>query len=277
VLGVIALAVTFIAVTWGSRPLGFLFLGLAVIGLFLMSRSAIQIPHGDLVRAINNYREANPIPNMVDGQRFKRHVSKTQMKHDLFDYAPERILVVPSDDMVDMLVLNRFHMDNKTAILSASKYPHHVFEACQRMLETHPDVPVEIIHDVSSEGMHLKSRLLADKSWNLEGRNVKDLGLFPDDVNRIKTPIWIPSGRPSSVLAAREAAGEAEKKPGVPGEAEKKLGEGMRMPLDFVGPRVMMGALAAAVIGGTLLMSEELLAEELRKTTKEGTADGGFG
>ncbi|MBM3300671.1 MAG: hypothetical protein FJY85_12025 [Deltaproteobacteria bacterium] len=256
-------------------------MGLAVIGLFLMYRSRIQIPHDDLIRVINTYQATNPIPNMVDGQRFKRHAPKAQIKHELFDYAPERILIVPSDDMVDMLVLNRFHMDNKTAVVSASKYPLHVFEACQRMLEKHPDIPVEIIHDVSSDGLHLKSRLLADKSWNLEGRNVKDLGLFPQDVNRIKTPIWIPSGRPSSVLAARAAPpavpGEPERKLGVAGEAEKKIGEGMRMPLDFVGPGVMMSALAVAVIGGTLLMSEELLAEEFRKTTKEGTADGGFG
>ncbi len=241
-------------------------ISLGAVGALLLWKRQPTVPHQQLSEAIRRYKDANPIPFLVEGNRFSGSLPKDQIKEELFSYAPERILIVPTKDMVDMLVLNRFHFENKAAVVSGSKYPEHVFKACQRFLEKNPDLPVEVIHDVSGSGARFKDKLLADPTWHLEGKNVKDLGLFPADVAKIKNPIWIPSGRPASAFAQKSAD-----------PVQAKMDQGMAMPLDFAGPTVMMGALALAVVGGLLLMSEELLAEQARRGVMDAGTGGGFG
>lgn len=229
----------------------------AGIGWFLRRR--VVPAHEPLVQAINRYRQFHPVTNLVDGTKFKREASKETLKQELFNYAPERILVCQHDDMVDMLVLNRFHFENKTAVIGASKYPIHVFAACQKFLEKRPDLPVEILHDASLEGCKLKDRILEDASWNLRDKNVKDLGLSLEDAANIKSPIWIPSQRMS---------GSHSKDP-----VEGQIQRGMKMPVDFAAPGVFLGALAFAAAAGFALMSTELLAEQAKKKD----TGGGYG
>jgi hypothetical protein len=38
----------------------------------------------------------------------------------------------------------------------------------------------------------MQSRLLTDPEWGLDGGNITNLGLHPEDVERLKTPMWIP-------------------------------------------------------------------------------------
>jgi hypothetical protein len=231
---------------------------LAIIG-FVLRRAAPD--HSALVKAINTYRQFHPIENLVDGTRFKREVSKEELKRELFDYAPERILIVEHDDLVDMLVLNRFHFENKTVVVSASKYPEHVFNACQKFLQKKPDIPVEILHDASMEGYRLKEKLLADASWNLKDKEIKDLGLSIQDAGNVQKPVWIPGQRVSQFHS------ESPKDP-----VEGKIQQGMKMPVDFVAPGVFLGALSIAALAGLALMSTELLAE-----AKKRDYSGGYG
>jgi hypothetical protein len=223
-----------------------------------------EAKYDELARVINHYRSLHPIANMVDGTRFKVERTKEELKKELFDYAPERILIVQNDQMVDMLVMNRFHFENKTIIVSANKYPEHVFNACQKFLAKKPDIQVELLHDASLEGVKLKSRLLADKSWNLEGKNVVDLGLSTQDVANVKDPIWLPGRKTAAPLTGSPS-----------GAAEDKINQGMRFPADFAPPSLMMGILTAAAIGGLAFMSAELLAAQAAKTGQD--YSGGFG
>lgn len=225
----------------------------------------VRVDHEEVMKVIDAFRIANPLDNLVDGKWFERDVSKEMLKEELFQYVPERILIVQNDDMVDMLVRNRFHFDNKTAVISANKYPKHVFTACQRFLEKKPDIPVHIVHDLSKTGLGLKDKLVADPSWNLLGKDVKDLGMFPDDVKDFKDPVWIPGGRPSDVLA-RQSSSTA---------VDQNIASGMRMPVDLAPPRLMLGSLGVAVAGGLLLMSTALFAEQARQAASD--SGGGFG
>ena len=225
----------------------------------------VSVDHEDVTKLINAYLPANSLDNLVDGKWFQRDVPKEVLKEELFQYVPERILIVQSDDMVDMLVRNRFHFDNKTAVISANKYPKHVFAACQRFLEKKPDIPVQIIHDLSKEGLRLHDKLLGDSSWNLEGKEVKDLGMFPEDVKDFKDPVWIPRGRPSDVFAKKAGSSAVE----------QHIERGMCMPVDIAPPRLLLGSLGVAVAGGLLLMSTALFAEQARQATTD--AGGGYG
>jgi hypothetical protein len=227
--------------------------GVALCILWFLKRPVVP-NHEALVKAITTYRHFHPMENLVDGTRFKRETSKENLKKELFDYAPERILIVQSNDLVDMLVLNRFHFENKTVVVSASKYPEHVFQACQKFLQKRPDIPVEIMHDASMEGYQLKNKLVADDSWNLKDKDIKDLGLSVQDVGNIQKPIWLPSQHVSHFASGHS------KDP-----VESKIEQGMKMPVDFVGPGVFLGALSIAAIAGLALMSTELLAEQAKK------------
>lgn len=223
------------------------------------------VPHEKLFAALNTYKSHHPIPFLADGNRFRGDVPKERLKEELFQYAPERILIVQSDDMVDMLVLNRFHVENKTAVVGASKYPLHVFKACQRFLEKKPDIPIAIVHDVSREGIRLRDKLMADPSWNLGDKEVTDLGLSISDAEKMKKPMWIPATRE---VAAK--GGGAGSKP-----AAEMVGDGMSVPLDTAAPKVMLGVMGMAAIGGLALMSTELLAQ--RQIAGATDSGGGFG
>jgi hypothetical protein len=235
-----------------------------IAGLIAMLRWRPEAKFDELTRVINHYRSLHPIANMVDGTRFKVERTKEELKKELFDYAPERILIAQNDQMVDMLVMNRFHFENKTIIVSANKYPEHVFNACQKFLAKKPDIPVELLHDASWEGVKLKGKLQADKTWNLEGKNMVDLGLSLQDVANIKDPVWLPGRKTAAPLTGSST-----------GAAEDKINRGMRFPADFAPPSLMMGVLTAAVIGGLAFMSAELLAAQAAKTGQD--YSGGFG
>lgn len=238
------------------------------VGLIWYLRRPVSVPHEPTSEAIRAYRAKHPIENLVDGNHFRGEWPKEDLKKELFDYAPERILIVQTDEMADMLILNRFHFENKTVVVSANKYPEHVFHAVQRFLERHPDIPVAIAHDASQEGLQLSEKLQADKSWNLEGKEIVDLGLSPSDVARMKNPLWIPTGRPSSVLAGRRTSSDTP---------EDKINQGMKVPVDFVAPAAMMGVLGMAVVGMMALMSTDLLAEQAKQATTGTTMGGGYG
>jgi len=257
--GIVAVAVValfgciVLAVNGGKWP-AMILAAVAGMGIILYLKRRRVPDHDAILKAITTYRGLHPIEKLVDGNRFKRTASGSPMDRELFDYAPERILIVQSNDLVDMLVLNRFHLDNKALVVSASKYPETAFSACQEFLKKRPDIPVEILHDASMEGCKLMDKLLADVSWNLKDKAVKDLGLSVQDAANIKKPIWIPT-RP----LGRSGAGRSKD------PVEDKLQSGMKMPVDFVGPGVLLGGLSIAALAGLALMSTELLAEQARR------------
>ena len=61
---------------------------------------------------------------------------------DLFDYGVERILIVPSNRLVDLLVKNGFHATERTLVLSANGYPAYLAEKLGQLLSTSPKPPV---------------------------------------------------------------------------------------------------------------------------------------
>ena len=115
----------------------------------------------------------------------------------------------------------------------------------------------------------MKKKLVSDKTWNLEGKNIQDLGLFPHDVDRLKKPIWLPS--PTKKLDQDAAFPKGK-------TAMENISKGHNMPVDVAPPRAMMGAAALAITAGFALLSQELLAEQARSAQADGDSfDGGFG
>ncbi len=217
---------------------------------------------------IDTYQAIHPIDLMVDGRRFEGS-KDGYMDEEMTQYAPEQILIVERNDLADMLILNRFHFENKTLVLSAEKYPAHAFDAFKNFMAGHPDIPVCLMHDASIKGRGMRERLLSDPSWGLKPENVKDLGLFPEDTKRLEQPIWLPhpsKSKSDTILLSKNS--------------EKKISNGYRMPVDVAPPRPMMSTLGPAVIGGMALLSGELLfalQQDAAGAEARGGWEGGFG
>jgi hypothetical protein len=241
-------------------------LSLAVMGIALHIKRPVKISPDAIERLIKTYQAQYPSHHLVVKKQFEK-VASDDFHREFLKYAPERILIVERNDLVDMLLLNQFHFDNKTLVLSAKKYPAAAFSACRNILSQHPEVPVCLIHDASEKGLRLKKRLLSDETWNLDRHKVQDLGLFPEDVDRLKNPVWM--ANPTRDRNVIYPTGKT---------AMKKIAQGFIMPVDVASPRAMMGTLTLAMSLGLVLLSRELISEQFRQSqTSSSASSGGYG
>ncbi len=229
-------------------------------------RSPVKIPHEQVNGLIRTYQAAHPMERLVTGRAFDG-LDREEIDAEFLRYAPERIVVVERDDLADMLLLNRFHFENKALVVSASKYPRRAFAACRAFLDRHPDLPVFLFHDASRKGHRMKTDLLADPAWNLAGKTVKDLGLNPYDVERLRSPLWIPD--PGGKTKGKYVR--------IGGKPIENIEDGYMLPVDIGAPRSAMGALSLAAGAGLVLASPELLAQQAVDARGGGGLGGGFG
>lgn len=240
---------------------------LVIVFIIWLHKKPVKVPANIPLKHINTYKAVHPIDNLVDGTRF------CKMAADGFDteflyYAPERILIVEHDATADMLILNRFHFENKALVVSAGKYPRPAFDACQRFLSAHPDLPVCLVHDCSEFGIQMESRLLTDPKWHLKEEHIIDLGLHPKDVEGLKTPMWIPEDIKGT--SQNESIRMA-------GDSKEYLDRHFRVPLGVAGPTAFLGTMGLAMTLGVALLSEELLAEQRASAIGGSSAGTGFG
>ena len=240
---------------------------LVIVFIIRLHKKPVKIPAYIPLKHINTYKAAHPTDNLVDGTRF-RELAADGFDAEFLYYAPERILIVEHDDTADMLLLNRFHFENKTLVVSAGKYPRPAFDACRRFLSAHPDLPVFVIHDCSAAGIRMQSRLLTDPEWHLTGKHITNLGLHAKDVAGLKTPMWIPENIEGT--RQNETIRTA-------GDSKEYLDQHLRMPLGVAGPTAFLSTIGLAMTLGMPLLSEAPLAEQRAGAGRESSADTGFG
>lgn len=103
---------------------------------------------------------------------------------DIYSYGVERILFVERDILVDLLVKNGFHAEQRCLILSEHGYPSYIEERAQEMLKESPDTKVFVMHDSTQAGVEMKGRVIA--KYGLADNPPVDLGIFPDDWKKLK-------------------------------------------------------------------------------------------
>jgi hypothetical protein len=235
---IIALGLFFVIGHWGIS-----LIALAVGALFALGMSQWRktaLPFHTACALIRRYHQAHPISALADGMAFQQQTAAVDLQ-DL-NYAPERILVVERDELVDLLIRNRFHLTTKTAVLSRTGYPTWVLSACQNFLRQHPNTPVQLLHDASLRGFHWHAQLTADPHWILAGHRLMDLGLSSAALHNNSRLPWLPVNDhvKGGVLSAQHP---------------KMLSLGHRLPVDCVGPKSLLNLLSAAVISGTLTLA----------------------
>lgn len=244
--GIIALVISAIAGLfvsgiwkwWGGMLIPVAVLLPLAIGLSRKEKS--KLPFDKARTLVNRYHQAHPIQALANGTAFRDRSAMPEP----FDphYAPERILIVERDDLVDMLIRNRFHLSHKAVVVSSSGYPESVFSACQGFLRNHPDTPVQLIHDASLRGFALASQLAADPKWAFARQQMIDLGIPQSALQDNHVLPWLPSSYPTQADGTFSI------------HHAQQLRAGYRMPLDHIGPKSLTGLLGTAVVGGSWLL-----------------------
>jgi hypothetical protein len=215
---------------------------LASVGLWLLQRRQAlrdQQRRADFANAralIGRYRVAHEIRGLATGRAYED--SPAEMPQELRDYPPERILVVPRNDLVDALVASGVHRSQKTAIVSAHGYPQKVLMACRYFVDKQADLPVYVAHDDSPAGRRLVEDLRQDQAFAFARDRLVDIGYgdqsFADTDHAL--PWVMPDGR---VIWS--------------GKAQVQRGKGGVLWFDFARPADLHNLLGAALLSGGMM------------------------
>lgn len=102
---------------------------------------------------------------------------------DISAYSFDRLIVVESAPIAQMLIANNVHLEHNAAILSITGYPQNIFSTVMEMLRRNPHLTVYALHDASPKGIAMVQKLTTDPQW-FRGQLVKviDLGLLPRQI-----------------------------------------------------------------------------------------------
>lgn len=213
--------------------------------LMLRLRFRNRTSYADALRLIDRYHQRHPIALLATGTAYANAQPPTVDPH----YAPERILVVEHDEMVDMLIRNRFHQTARTAVVSASGYPAGLFAACAGFIARHPQIPVQVLHEASALGFNRINQLRNDSRWRFAANNLVDIGLNPAQLHSYHSTLpWLDRKRKTLTLTRQH---------------KKMLAGGATLPLAFAPPQALLGLFAAAVAGSLLLLPDPSTASEI--------------
>lgn len=105
---------------------------------------------------------------------------------DLYDYGVEALLIVQRDLLVDLLVRNELHAQQRILVIAESGYPQYLVPRVQQLLNDRDDLPVYLLHDSDREGVRMAHRLRMKNWLPLKQHPVIDLGVFPEDFRKLK-------------------------------------------------------------------------------------------
>ncbi|PKL75237.1 MAG: hypothetical protein CVV27_16405 [Candidatus Melainabacteria bacterium HGW-Melainabacteria-1] len=105
---------------------------------------------------------------------------------DVLDYDVERAIVCDHQEVVDFLLANNFHIEQKCAILTYGGYPPDSFEAVRQMLRRNPQLNVFVLHNASANGCRIYQDLTSSREWFPGSKRVFDIGLHPRHAKAFK-------------------------------------------------------------------------------------------
>jgi hypothetical protein len=108
----------------------------------------------------------------------------------LHAYALERVVICDKPEMVDFLLANQFHLEQKCAVLCFNGYPHDSFEAIRALLQRSPRLMVYLIHNASLNGCRILPEL-RQPLW-FPGAQIFDIGLSPHQAQAFRG-LWEPA------------------------------------------------------------------------------------
>lgn len=121
---------------------------------------------------------------------------------DIYDYGVERILIVQRPILVDLLVKNNQHAEQRMLVISESGYPEYLQQRANQLLAERSDLQVFILHDATSEGAQMLERIQNSDWLVTAGNSIVDLGFFESDFQDLNRTEKYRKGTHSSQLPA---------------------------------------------------------------------------
>ncbi len=106
------------------------------------------------------------------------------IEDDVHDYGVEKIIIVSDDLLVDLLVKNHAHAEQKALIVAESGYPAYLQDKVKNTLRMRPDLPVILLHNADTIGTMMATRLRSSPIYPLAKANLVDAGLTASQVRR---------------------------------------------------------------------------------------------
>ncbi|MGE3725077.1 MAG: hypothetical protein AB7I41_05975 [Candidatus Sericytochromatia bacterium] len=143
------------------------------------------------------------LPDLAQ-ERTKLSSEKTEQ--DLLDYNVDRLILCDKAEIVDFLLANQFHLEQKCAILTFNGYPRARFEEIKAMLQRSPNLMVYVIHNASTNGCRIASELKRPE-WFPQAR-IFDLGLNPRQAKKFQG-LFEPANSPPVAIPGMSAEEQA--------------------------------------------------------------------
>ena len=199
ILGLLFLLSVFGVLLEDSGVLLFVLFVIALV-LRLASRRGKTFSRQEFHGLLQRWLSFHPEEKLITEPRLQTPPPEWQ-EPDIYDYGAERVLIVEHDLMVDLLVLNGFHAQEKALVLSKNGYPEYLVPRIQEALRASPDLPVFYLHDAAPFEASPVESLTRSLPW-LEGRQVIDLGLTMDDAKSLPALKALPAGEWQGVIPA---------------------------------------------------------------------------
>ena len=156
---------------------------LALIAVFLMVTLSRLGSKGPTRKAWDRFvkrwqKDGRPIPGLIDSPALQNPPPDWEEK-DIYDYGVSALLLCDRPETVDLLVLNQFHAQTNTLILTASGYPSYLLEKADSLLAQSPDLPVYLLHDPATDPGTMKNHC------PLAFEAALDLGLAPHTLSQL--------------------------------------------------------------------------------------------
>ena len=106
---------------------------------------------------------------------------------DIYDYGVEQILICERDEVVDWLVLNNYHVNTKTAVISENGYPEYLIPKIRTLLAQTPPPSIYLLHDSPDSTPPMITRVRESRIFDLYEADLTVLGIDPELLPRIKS------------------------------------------------------------------------------------------
>ncbi|MFT4549687.1 MAG: hypothetical protein ACI8XO_002153 [Verrucomicrobiales bacterium] len=183
--------VTFIVLFSGaSPPIGvLLFIGLFTLILALGSYYGIRpkLPRKKWNKHLKRWQKLRPpLRKLIRSPELNSPPPECD-EPDIYDYGVEQVLICEREEVVDWLVLNRYHVTTKTAVISEDGYPHYLIPKIQTLLASEHPPTIYLLHDSGHDSQSMITRVRESQLFDLYEADIIDLGLTPDLVPKIKS------------------------------------------------------------------------------------------
>ena len=158
-------------------------IGLVLLALFGNPKPMMPHHFDSCIKVWRN--SGKSIENLIEIPSLGKRPAQAS-EDDIFDYGVERVLIVQRDLLVDLLVKNNQHAEQRMLVIAESSYPDYLVPQLQRVMASRPDLPIYLLHDADAKGTQMRDRIARLDWLPLRAHPVIDLGYFPEDYKQLK-------------------------------------------------------------------------------------------